>query len=88
MDTPVVKFFGGLSEGVEGGRWPQENALQPYGERFDRLCRGTGLSVDFDNVRGVPRAVVLGKTGHRTLLQLFDPFDFLLQAIANIDGKA
>ena len=37
---------------------------------------------------GISRAVVFGKTGHRTLLQLFDPFDFPLKAVADINGEA
>ena len=31
--------------------------------------------------------VVLGEAGHSTLLQLFDPFDFSLKAVADIDGE-
>ena len=62
MDTPVVKLPGGFGEGVEGGRWPQEDALQPYGERLNRLRCGTGLGVNFDNVRGISRTVVFGET--------------------------
>ena len=45
------------------------------------------MSVDFDDVRSVPWAVVFSKTGHCALLQLFDPFDLLLKAIADIDGE-
>ena len=36
---------------------------------------------------GISRAVIFGETGHRTLLQLFDPLDFSLEAVADIDGK-
>ena len=36
---------------------------------------------------GVSRTVVFGKTSHRALLQLFDPFDFPLETVANIDGE-
>ena len=78
VDTPVVEFSDGFSEGVEGSRRSQENAFQPYGERLDRFCRSTGLRVDLDDVRGVLRTVVFGKAGHCALLQLFDPFDFSL----------
>ena len=46
------------------------------------------MSIDFDDVRSVPRTVVFSETGHRALLQLFDPLDFSLKAIANIDGEA
>ena len=87
MDTPVVKLPRSFSKGVEGGRWPQENALQPYGERFDRLHCGTGLGVDFDNVRGVCRTVIFGEAGHRSLLQLLDPLNLSLQTIADVDCK-
>ena len=37
---------------------------------------------------GVSGAVIFGETGHRTLLQVFDPFDFSLKAVADIDGEA
>ena len=36
----------------------------------------------------VPGTVVFSEAGDRTLLQLFDPFDFPLKAIADIDGEA
>ena len=39
-------------------------------------------------MRGVSGTVIFGETGHRALLQLFDPFDFSLQAVADVDGKA
>ena len=87
MDTPVVKLSRGLGKGVEGSRWPQKDALQPHGERFNWLRCSTGLGVDFDDMRGVSRAVIFSKAGHRSLLQLFDPLDFPLKAIADIDGK-
>ena len=46
------------------------------------------MGVDFDDVRGVSRAVVLGEAGDHALLQLLDPLDFPLEAVANIDGEA
>ena len=36
---------------------------------------------------GVSGAVIFGETGHCTLLQLFDPFNFSLEAVADIDGE-
>ena len=87
MDAPVVKLPCRFSESVEGGRQPQENALQPYEERLDRFCCGTRLGVNFDNVRGVSRTVIFGEAGHRSLLQLFDPFDFSLQTVADVDSE-
>ena len=45
------------------------------------------MSVDFDNVRGVPGTVVFGVARHRTLLQLLDPLDLPLKAVADVDGK-
>ena len=87
MNTPVVKLPRSFGKGVEGGRRPQEDALQPHGERFDRLCGGTRLGINFDDVRGVPGTVVFSETGHRSLLQLFDPFDLPLKAVADIDGE-
>ena len=87
VDTPVVELPCSFREGVERGRWPQEYTLQPDGERFDGLSRSARLSVDLDDVGGVSRAVVFGEAGHRALLQLLDPFDFLLKSVADIDGK-
>ena len=87
VDTPVVKLPRGFGQGVEGSGWPQKNALQPYGERFDWLRGGTGLGVNFDDVRGVSGTVVFSETGHRSLLQLFDPFDLPLKAVADVDGE-
>ena len=37
---------------------------------------------------GISRTVIFGEAGHRALLQLFDPLDFSLEAVADIDGKA
>ena len=45
------------------------------------------MGIDFNDVGGISRAVIFGKAGHRALLQLFDPFDFSLEAVADIDGK-
>ena len=87
MDAPVVEFPRGLRKGVECSRRPQEDTLQPDGKGLDGLCRCTGLGVDFDDMGGVSRAVVLGEAGHRTLFQLFDPFNFSLKAVADIDGE-
>ena len=87
VDTPVVELSRSLGKGVEGGRRPQEDALQPYREWFDRLRGGTGLGINFDDVRGVSGTVVFGETGHRSLLQLFDPFDLPLKAVADVDGE-
>ena len=87
MDTPIVELPCGFYEGVERCRWPQEYAFQPDGERFDGLGRSAGLSVDFDDVGSVAWTVIFGEAGHSALLQLLDPFDFPLQAIANVDGK-
>ena len=36
---------------------------------------------------GISGSVVFGVACHRTLLQLFDPFDFPLKAVADIDGE-
>ena len=87
VDTPVVKLPCGFSKGVEGDQGPQEDAFQPYGERLNRLRCGTGLGVNFDNVRGVSRTIVFGETGHRSLLQLFDPLNLSLETIADVDCK-
>ena len=88
VDTPVVELPQSFREGVECSRWPQQDALQPHGERLDGLSRGARLSVDLDDVGSVAWAVVLGEAGHGTLLQLFDPFNFSLKAVADIDGEA
>ena len=87
MDTPIFELPRSFRESVERGRRPQEYGLHPDGKRFDGLSRGAGLSVDFDDVRGVARTVVFGEAGHSTLLQLFDPLDFSLKAVADIDGE-
>ena len=87
VDAPIIKLSCRLCNGVERGRRSQQDALQPYGERLDRFRRGTGLSVDFDDVWGVARAVVFGEASHRTLLQLFDPLDLPLKAVADVDGE-
>ena len=87
MDTPIVELPRSFREGVERGRRSQEYRLQPDGERFDGLSCGAGLSIDLDDVRGVARTVVFGEAGHSALLQLFDPFDFPLQTVADVDGE-
>ena len=88
MDTPVVELPRGLCEGVECRRWPQEDTFQPDRKGFDGFGCRTGLSVDLDDVGSVARAVVLGEAGHGALLQLFDPFDLPLKAVADVDSKS
>ena len=88
MDTPVVELPRGFRKGVERSRRPQEDAFQPDGEGLDGFCRRAWLGVNFDDVGSISRAVVLGEAGHRTLLQLFNPLDFSLKAIADVDGEA
>ena len=87
VDTPVIKLPRGFGKGVEGGRRPQEDTFQPHRERFDRLRGGTGLGINFDDVRGVPGTVVFSEAGHCSLLQLFDPLDLPLKAVADVDGE-
>ena len=77
-----------LSKGVERSRRPQEDALQPNGKGLDGFCCRARLGVNFDDMRGVSRTVVLREAGHRPLLQLLDPFDFSLKPIADVDGEA
>ena len=45
------------------------------------------MSVDLDDVGSVARTVVFGETGHSALFQLFDPLNFSLKAVANVDGE-
>ena len=87
VDTPIVELPRGLREGVECCRRPQEDTFQPNGKGLDGLGCRTGLSVDLDDVGSVARTVVFGKAGHGALLQLLDPFDLPLKAIADIDGE-
>ena len=37
---------------------------------------------------GVARTVIFGETGHCTLFQLLDPFDFSLEAVTDVDGES
>ena len=87
MDTPIFELPRCLSEGIECSRRPQENTFQPDGEGFDGFGRCAGLSIDLDDVRGVPWAVVLSEAGHSALLQLFDPLDLSLETVADIDSE-
>ena len=87
MDAPIVELFCSFRESVERCRWPQKYAFQPDRKGLDGFSRGAGLSVDLDNVGSVAWTVIFGEAGHCALLQLFDPFDFPLQAVADIDGK-
>ena len=88
MDAPIVELPCGFRESVECCRWPQEYAFQPDGERFDGLSRSAGLSIDFDDMGSVAWTVVFGETGHCTLLQLFDPLNLSLEAVADVDSEA
>ena len=45
------------------------------------------MSVDLDDVGSVARTVVFSEAGHGALLQVFDPFNFPLKAVADIDGE-
>ena len=87
MDAPIVELPCSFREGIERCRRPQEYAFQPDGKRLDGLSRSAGLSVDLDDVRGVAWTVVFGEAGHCALLQLFDPLDFPLQTVADVDGE-
>ena len=87
MDTPIVELPRSFRESVECCRRPQEDALQPDGERLDGFGCCTRLSVDLDNVGGVSGTVVFGKACHCALLQLFDPLDLSLKTVANVDGE-
>ena len=88
VDTPIIEFPRSLCEGVECCRRPQEDTFQPDGEGFDGFGCRTGLSVDLDDVRSVARAVVFGEAGHSTLLQLFDPLNLSLKAVADVDSES
>ena len=46
------------------------------------------MGVDFDDMGGITGTVVFGEAGHRTLLQLFDPFDLPLKTVADVDSEA
>ena len=88
VDAPVVELPRSFRKGVERSRWSQEDALQPDGEGLDRFSCRTGLSVDLDDVGSVAWTVVFGKAGHGTLLQLFDPLDLPLKAVADVDSES
>ena len=88
MDAPIVELPCRFCESIERCRRPQEDTLQPNGKGFDGLSRRTGLGIDLDDVGSVARTVVFGEAGHSTLLQLFDPFDFPLKAVADVDGES
>ena len=88
MDAPIVELPCSFREGVERCRRPQEYTFQPDGERFNGLGCGAGLGVDFDDMGSVTRTVVFGEAGHCALLQLFDPLDFSLEAVADVDGES
>ena len=88
MDAPVVELPCSLCEGIECRRRSQEYAFQPNGKWFNGLGCGAGLSVDLDDVGSVAWSVIFGETGHGALLQLFDPFDFALEAVADVDGES
>ena len=87
MNAPIIELPCSFREGVERCRWPQEYALQPDGEGLDGLSRSAGLSVDFDDVGSVAWTVIFGEAGHCALLQLFDPLDFPLKPIADVDSE-
>ena len=88
MDAPIVELPCSFRESVERCQWPQEYTLQPDGKRLDGLSRSAGLNIYLDDVGGVAWTVIFGEAGHCALLQLFDPFDFSLEAIADVDSEA
>ena len=88
MDAPIVELPCSFRESIERCRRPQEYTFQPDGKGFDGFGRGTGLSVDLDDMGSVAWTVVFGEASHCTLLQLFDPLDFSLEAITDIDGES
>ena len=87
MDAPIVELPSGLCEGVERCRWPHEDALQPDGKGLDGFGRRTRLSVDLDDVGGVSGTILFSVACHRALLQLFDPLNLSLEAVADVDGE-
>ena len=87
MDPPIVELPRSFREGVECRQRPQEDTLQPDRKGFDGFGRCTRLSVDFDDMGSVPGAIIFGEACHCALLQLFDPLDFPLKTVADIDGE-
>ena len=87
MNAPVIELPRSFRERVECGRRSQKDALQPHGERFDGFGHCTGLGVDFDDMGSIARTIVFGEAGHGALLQLFNPLNLPLEAIADVDSE-
>ena len=85
FDPPVLELSSGLHEVVVHGGWPQKNGLEPRQKWFNWLGGGHRLSVDFEDVRGGPWAVIVTEPGHIPLMKELDPFNGAMQPKTDVD---
>jgi len=87
-ESPVAEFSNGLSECMIGRRRPNESIAEPQGKR----CRGlvgaiVGFSVDAGNPGVVVWSMVIAKSCHPSVSQLFNVLGGPYKAISCGDGE-
>ena len=83
---PVVKVADVALEVHEVAGWPDKEGTEPSGEGFDRVLFAmpncVSLCIQVDNIRGLIQALVHVESGDASIFQLFDPFCWLEDSVA------
>ena len=87
-DPPIVEVMGCFVQILILWHGPDDAFLEPGQKGLDWLALYCGLSIDVEDVRGTPWAVVFGEPGDRAVVQQFDPFDGPMDTVAVADGEA
>jgi hypothetical protein len=86
---PVVKVADVTLEVHEVAGWPDKEGAEPSGEGFDGIFftmpNRVSLCIQVDNIRGLIRALVHVKSGDMSIFQLFDPFCWFEDPVAQGD---
>ena len=86
---PVIKVTDVALEVHEVAGWPDKEGVEPSGEGFDgvffAMPNCVSLCIQIDNIRGLIRALICMEPGDMSVFQLFDPFCWFEDSIAQGD---
>jgi hypothetical protein len=86
---PVVKVANVALEVHEVAGWPDKEGAEPSGEGFNGIFfampNRVSLCIQIDNIRGLIRALVHMESGDASIFQLFDPFCWFEDSVAQRD---
>lgn len=66
---------------------PGKDGLKLDWERLHWLCSHSWLGIDVENMRSASGAIVSSEGSNHAKIQLFDPFDWSVKAIAQANGE-